>query len=401
MAFNVEQAVQSYLSTVSGAARASSDAYFEGGYWIILWSALVGIAIFWALLHFGIASRMARWADRTAKGKSGKDRWWWSSVLFLVPYFVLVAVLTLPWTIYTGFFREHQYGLSNQTFGEWFGEWGISLAVSTIILTFAVAGILSIVRRTGPAWWAWSSMATIFFMIVMLVIAPVVISPLFNDYKPMPDGPVKQQVLSMARANGVPADNVYVVDESRQSKRISANVQGLGPTVRVSLNDNLLNQATPAEIRSVMGHELGHYVLNHVWKMVAFFALLILALFGFINWMMPKMIGRWGAKWGVTRADDTVTVPMGGILVTIFFLVATPLTNTLIRVQEQEADVFGLNAARAPDGFAKIAMKLSTYRKLEPGKWEENIFYDHPSGRTRVETAMHWKAEHLGEPGVE
>jgi STE24 endopeptidase len=394
--FSVETAVEAYLATVSGAARANSDAYFEGGYWITLWSAVIGVGIFWALLHFGLASRMARWADRAAK-----DRPWRSSLLFLAPYFVLVALLTLPWTIYTGFVREHQYGLATQGFGAWAGEWAIGLGVSTLLLTLAVGGILAIVRRTGAAWWAWSSIATVFFMVLLIAVAPVAIAPLFNTYAPMPDGPVKAAVLSMARANGVPADNVYVVDQSRQTNRISANVQGLGPTVRISLNDNLLEQGTPAEIRAVMGHELGHYVLNHIWKSVAFLSLLVLALFGMLNWLMPKMIARWGERWGVMHPADTVTVPMGGILVTIFFLAATPLTNSLTRVQEQEADVFGLNAARAPDGFAKIAMKLSTYRKLEPAPWEEIIFFTHPSGRTRATTAMRWKAEHLGQPGVE
>jgi STE24 endopeptidase len=395
-AFNIEAAVEAYLATVSGAARARSDAYFEGGYWITLWSALVTVGILWALLHFGIASRMARWADRVAN-----NRPWRASMLFLVPYFVLVPLLVLPWTIYTDFVREHQYALSTQSFGQWFGEWAIALAVGTVFLSVAVAGILALVRRTGGAWWAWSSLLTIALMVLAIAVAPVTIAPLFNAYTPMPEGPVKQAVLSMARANGVPADNVYVVDQSRQTNRISANVQGLGPTVRISLNDNLLRKGTPAEIRSVMGHELGHYVLNHVWKAVAFYALIILALFGLLNGLMPGMIARWGARWGITRADDPVTVPIGGIIVTLAFLALTPITNSLTRVQEHEADVFGLNTARAPDGFARIAMKLSTYRKLEPGRWEEIIFYTHPSGRTRVETSMRWKAEHLGQPGIE
>lgn len=394
--FNTDAAVQAYLATVGGAARANSNAYFEGGYWIILWSSLVAIAVFWALLHFGVASRLARWADRVAKNRPTL-----SSALFALPYALLVSALLLPWTIYTGFAREHQYGLSTQNFGEWFGEWAISAAIGAIMLTIIVVVILAIVRKTAERWWVWSSISVIALMIFMIALSPVLISPLFNDYTPMPDGPVKQQVLAMARANGVPADNVYVVDQSRQTNRISANVQGLGPTVRISLNDNLLEQGTPAQIRSVMGHELGHYVLNHVWKLVLAFTLLILALFGFINWMMPKIIGRHGARWGVLHGADPVTVPIGGILVTLFFLAATPVTNTLVRVNEQEADVFGLNAARAPDGFAGIAMKLSTYRKLDPGKWEEILFFDHPSGRVRAETAMRWKAEHRGQPGVE
>lgn len=395
--FSIEAAVEAYLATVSGAARANSNAYFEGGYWIVLWSALIGVLVFWAILHFNIASRLARWADRV----TGDTRPALSSAVFMLPYALLVAVLGLPWTIYTGYAREHQYGLSTQTFGNWFGEWVTGTLFGMIFLTILVVVILAIVRKTGERWWVWSSLSVIGLMIFALVIAPVVIAPMFNTYTPLSAGEVRTEVLSLARANGVPADNVYVVDQSRQSNRISANVQGLGPTVRISLNDTLLAEATTAEIRSVMGHELGHYVLNHIWKMVAVFTLLILALFGLINMLMPAIIGRYGARWGVMHGADPVTVPIGGMIVTLFFLAATPVTNTLIRVHEQEADVFGLNAARAPDGFANIAMKLSTYRKLDPGALEEAVFFDHPSGRTRVETAMRWKAEHIGQPGIE
>src|SRR3546814_4603896 len=129
----------------------------------------------------------------------------------LFPYTTLFRSLR-PWTIYTDFIREHVYGLSNLGFGSWLGEWAMQVAVSTIALTVAVAIILWIVRRTGPAWWGWSAILSSALLVFFIGIAPVVVSPLFNSYTPMPDGIVKQQVLSMARANGVPATNVYVVD---------------------------------------------------------------------------------------------------------------------------------------------------------------------------------------------
>jgi STE24 endopeptidase len=163
----------------------------------------------------------------------------------------------------------------------------------------------------------------------------------------------------------------------------------------------LLNQGTSAEVRAVMGHELGHYVLNHIWSMIIYFSLIILGGYLAVSHFVPALLARHGDKWRVHSLGDPAAIPVAVLVLAAYFLVMTPLVNTVIRTQEQEADVFGLNAARAPDGFAKIAMKLSTYRKIEPGKWEEIIFFDHPSGRTRVTTAMQWKAEHLGEPGVE
>ncbi|MEJ7663129.1 MAG: M48 family metalloprotease [Hymenobacter sp.] len=140
-------------------------------------------------------------------------------------------------------------------------------------MTFGSLLILALygaIRRAGASWWAWGTALVSVFLVIGGALGPVFIAPLFNKYTHPTPGPVRDGILRMARANGVPADNVYYFDASKQSKRISANVSGLGSTIRVSLNDNLLNRSTPAEIQAVMGHELGHYVLNHIVKMLVF-----------------------------------------------------------------------------------------------------------------------------------
>jgi STE24 endopeptidase len=230
-----------------------------------------------------------------------------------------------------------------------------------------------------------------------VVLQPLFIEPLFNKYTPMQAGPLKEQILAMANANHIPAKNVWVVDASKQSKRISANVAGLGPTIRIALNDNLLNRSTPAEVKAVMGHEMGHYVLNHVWQLIGAFAFIFL-IGALILWRVtPWVLSRWGQSWRVESAADPAVVPLFALILTIFGLVMTPVFNTIGRTEESQADAFGLNAAREPDGFASISMKLSEYRKIEPSPLEEAIFFDHPSGRTRVKGAMDWKAKHLAE----
>jgi STE24 endopeptidase len=231
------------------------------------------------------------------------------------------------------------------------------------------------------------------FLVLALFIGPVFISPLFNEYQPLPDGKVKDAILSMARANGVPADNVYAFDASRQTKRISANVSGLGSTIRISLNDNLLNRGTPAEVKAVMGHELGHYVLNHTYKLLLSLGLVVLAGFAFIDAGFRRLVAARGGQWQISGIADAKGLPLLMGLFSLYVFLSTPVLNGIVRTSEVEADVFGLNAAREPDGFASIAMKLSEYRKIAPGYWEEMLFFDHPSGRTRVLTAMKWKAE--------
>ena len=268
---------------------------------------------------------------------------------------------------------------------------GIILGMIIITLIFAV------IRRFPKSWWLWGAGVFTAFTAFGAMVAPVYIAPLFNTYTEMQAGPLRERIVAMAAANNVPADHIYVFDASKQSKRISANVSGLGPTIRISLNDNLLNRTTPDQVVGVMGHELGHYVLGHVVKTIAIFGLIFLFAFWMLYWITPKIISRYGARWGVRGVDDVAVVPLFSIIISLLFLVLTPLTNTLIRTHELEADAFGLDAARQPDAEAQVMLSLSEYRKLDPGPIEEFIFFDHPSGRTRIQMAMDWKAAHLAE----
>ena len=389
--FDVAAATDAYLSQLTPEQKASSDAYFEGGYWLLLWSFLFAIVEMWLLLGLGWSARMRDFAERiTSKALL-------RTALFAVQFTLLTFVIEFPLAWYTGFFREHQYGLANQTFGPWFGEQLIRLGLALVIATLLLMGLYTVFRRAPRTWWLWGTGVMLAFLVVIQLLVPVYIAPLFNTYTPVERPEILEPVLGMARANGVPVDNVYVFDASRQTTRISANVSGILGTMRVSLNDNLLNRTSVPEIKAVMGHELGHYVLNHAYEGLMFFTLVILGAFGFLRFGFDRALARWGGGWGVRGIADPAGLPLLILLVSVYSFVLTPVGNTYIRVNEAEADMFGLNAAREPDGFAAIALKLSEYRKLDPGPLEEFIFFDHPSGRARIHMAMQWKAEHLEE----
>ena len=394
--FDPVAATDGYLATVSGAARARSDAYFEGGYWLILWNALIGAGVIWALLHFGVVAKLSGWSARIARGRlAGR------AVMFAWLFLLVNTILLLPWTLYTGWVREHQYGMSTQTLAAWLGDWSKGAAIGTVMGGLSLFALLTLYRKLPRTWWAWGTLVSGLFLFVILLLGPVFIEPLFNRYTAMPASPLRAQILQMANANGVPTDNVLVVDASRQTKRISANVGGIGPTVRLALNDNLLNRTSPAEVRAVMGHELGHYVLNHTASLLIGFTLLAGIFLVTLHIGTPWLVARFGGRWGIEgRADPAMLAP-AFIVATAVALVLTPVTNSLIRFHETQADYFGINTSRAPDGWARISLKLGEYRKLEPSPLEEIIFFDHPSGRTRILMGMRWKAQHLGEPGVE
>jgi len=251
------------------------------------------------------------------------------------------------------------------------------------------------VRRLSRTWWIWGSVVATLFLAFTAMIAPVYITPIFNKTTPLDDPRITGPILSMAHANGIAADKVYQIDASRQTTRMSANVSGLGHTLRITLNDNLLRRGSPEEIQFVMGHEMGHYVLHHVSKGMIFFFVIVVAAFAFLRWSLDWSLARWGERWQIRGITDTAVLPLVVLLGSLFFFVLTPIMNTSSRTDEYEADMYGLNASRQPDGFAQAAIHLGEYRKMNPGRVEEWIFFDHPSGRNRIYAAMRWKAENV------
>ncbi|MGA2119571.1 MAG: M48 family metallopeptidase [Bryobacteraceae bacterium] len=370
------------------AQRAHSDAYFEGGYWLQLWDFLSTVIVMWLLLRFGWSGRMRNLAGRLTRLRPLQTALYW------IQFIIVLSLLTFPLTVYEGYFREHKYGLLNQSFGPWMGEQMVSLGVGVVLGAILMVPLFGLVRRLGKSWWVWGATLTIVFAAFVSLIAPVYIAPLFNKYTTVQDRQIRDPILSMARANGIPATNVYEFDASRQSNRVSANVSGFAGTLRVSLNDNLLKRCTLPEIETTMGHEMGHYVLNHEYKGLVMTGVLIVIGFAFLNWALNSSLARWGEKWEVRGVTDVAVLPLAAILLSLYFFLLTPVTNAISRTMEYEADMYGLNAAQQPDGEANVDMLLGEYRKLDPGPVEEFIFYDHPSGRTRITAAMRWKAEH-------
>ena len=394
-AFDVDAATRAYLATFNGVARAKSDAYFEGGYWLILWNAVVGVGVAWGFLRLGYAARLSAWATRVTGQRPRL-----ATLLWTLGFLVVTTLVTIPWTIYTDFVREHQYGMSTQNLGQWFGDWAKNFVIGTLVSALAITAIMAGVRASPRRWWLYAGALTVVVAAFFIMLSPVVIEPLFNTYTPMPASPLRTAILKIAQGNGVPVTNVMVVDASRQTTRVSANVAGFGPTARVALNDNLLNTHDDAGVLAVMGHETGHYVLGHSTSLLVGFGILIVIGFATVQAAVPALIAR-NPRWGVDGITDPAAVAVATIVLTLFFFALTPVTNSLTRFHEAQADAFGLNAARAPDGEARIDLLLGKYRKLEPTPFEEFVFFDHPSGYTRIHQAMAWKAAHLGEPGLQ
>ena len=233
--------------------------------------------------------------------------------LYWVQFIVVVTLLTFPMSVYEGYFREHKYGLLNQTFGPWMRDqtgWARrrrgagSHPDGAVVWAGETAGkeLVGVGRNADDR----------VFVAFVSLIAPVYIAPLFNKYTTLTDARIKDPILSMARANGIPANDVYEFDASRQSNRVSANVSGFAGTLRISLNDNLLKRCTLPEIETTMGHEMGHYVLNHAYKGLVMFGVVIVIGFAFLNWGINFSLARWGEQWERARNHRRRRAAAGG-----------------------------------------------------------------------------------------
>jgi STE24 endopeptidase len=406
-------ATRAWLDTVPADKRAKSDAYFEGGYWLILWNFLLAVAISIFLLASRISARLRDFAERTTRFK------FLQIILYAIPVLLLIYILGFPLNVYERFFREHAYGMATQNFSQWFREQLVMVAVDLVVTSLLLIGLYAVFRRAPRTWWIWGTIVSIVFTMLGIILSPVYIEPLFNTYKPLNDPAISEPILAMARANEIPVTQVFEVDASRQTKRVSANVSGFLGTTRIALNDNLLKECTLPEIREVMAHEMGHYILNHSFKLVIYFSLFFLIGFIALRAFFDGAVRRWGASWGIRVAPvldssipadpanaplethgaygiaDPAGLPLLSLIFGAVFFLLTPVINTAVRVTEREADAFSINTAREPDGMAKVALKLGEYRKLDPSPMEEFIFFDHPSGRARIRMAMDWKTAHL------
>ena len=386
---NPTAATKAWLDSVPEDKREKSDAYFEGGYWLLLWGYVVAAGISILLLASHISARLRDFSDSLTRSRTLQV------ACYSLVYLVLVYVLTFPMNVYENFFREHQYGLATQTFHACFREQLIGLGITLVGGTFFLIVLYAVFRRAPKMWWIWGTAVAVAFSFFLLVIAPVFIEPLFNTYKPLTKREISEPILTMARANQIPVKQVFEVDASRQTTRVSANVSGILGTTRIALNDNLLKQCTIPEIRAVMAHEMGHYVLNHSAKLLTYLGIFIFVGFALTRVLFQAAVRRWGDKWCVRGIADPAGLPLLALIFSTLLFLATPLLNTVVRVTEREADAFGINTSREPDGMAKVALKLGAYRKLDPTPLEEFIFYDHPSGRARIRMAMDWKAANL------
>ena len=392
--FNAQQATNAYLAEVSPKERAKAAAFATGNHWLMLVDALAGLAIAALLLFTRLSARMRNLAILLTRVPLLQ------AAIYALQFLVIVTIFTFPLSFYEDFLRRHAYGISNLSFAQWLGEFalssGLGLAGGVIFITV----VYGLIRATPRLWWAWSTVIAVCFLGFVTLIGPVYILPLFNTSTPLKPGHLRSAIAQLADANGVPSSKIFVVNTSKQSNLLNANVSGLFGTTRISLDDTLLKRCTTREILAVVAHEMGHYVLDHNLMVLPWLGLILLIGFGFVAASYRGLVRLLGRFWDLSEIFDPAGLPLLYALFIIYMLVSTPAINTLSRTIEAQADIFGLNAARQPDAFAKFFLLDAGIDDLTPSPLEEFIFWSHPSAAQRIAVAMRWKAAHIHDPDI-
>jgi STE24 endopeptidase len=291
MAFDPNAATARYIDSLGPAALQKAHDYTVGKEWMLLWGLLVAAVVTWLIVKWGILDKVdARFAEQRRNLRA--------FVIALV-YFLVSAVLTLPWTLYADYYREKSYGRTSQPLGDYLGQAALATVISSVVAALFFIGVYWLIRRAGRRWWLWSGGLAAVVLAFVLLLQPVLIEPLFNKYEPVPQGQVRDAVVSMAQRAGIPPNKVFMFNGSRQSNNFTANAGGVGNTARVAISDVAFKNASLDEVRAVTGHEIGHYVLKHSWWGILFFSVLAMILF----WLADQLYPRFAKTFGSTAVS--------------------------------------------------------------------------------------------------
>lgn len=388
MAFNPAAETARYIDSLGPEALQKAADYTNASHWMLLWGFIVSAFVTWIIVRTGILDRVA--------AKLEKRGWSLRTWLVGLTYFLTSAIIGLPWGIYQEWGFEKSYGRTSQPLSDFLMQDAIGTVISSLLGALFFLGIYALIRKAGKRWWLWSGGLAAFAGAATMILSPVLIEPLFNEYKPLQDGPVKAALVDMAAEAGIPADRVFVYDGSRQSNNFTANVSGLFGSKRIAISDVALKGASLDEVKAVTGHEIGHYVSGHIWRMVGVLVLLSIAFFFLADRLFPRFARAFGSNAGI---GDPQGLPVLIFIVGLLSLLAQPVMNAVVRQGEREADNYSLRHVNLPDALASALVKTAEYRYPRPSALQEAIFYTHPSVEWRVRNAMEWKAKGMEKSG--
>lgn len=331
----------------------------------LLWMIQHGWSLLLPLLFLftGFSAKLARLSATWGK------RWYFTIVIYLILFIALYSLFYFPLDFYSGFIRQHDYGLSTQTFGRWIGQYGKQISVTMVSAALFVWIFYWLLRKSPRRWWFYSTLVSIGIGFILTFVKPIWIDPLFNQFGPMKDKQLEQQILSLAARTGIEHGKVYEVDKSQDTKKLNAYVTGFGSSTRIVLWDTTIERMHQDELLFVMGHEMGHYVLHHIWWDMLYNAALSFLMFYLLYRSAHFLLHRYQKYFRFKQLYSIASLPLFLFLISLFMLLSTPLSNYVSRYMEREADRFGLEITQHNKAAAEsfIALQMQNLGNPRPG----------------------------------
>ena len=368
--------------------------YYRSGNLLWVVNVIWGLLIPALFLFTGFSARIREWAQMLGR------KWVFVIAAYVTMFLVITFVIDLPLAYYQGFVRQHAYGLSNQTLDKWFGDAVKALAVGIVMGAMFLWIPYLLLKRSPRRWWLYTGLATIPFIFFMLLVSPVVIDPLFNDFGPMADKALEARILALADRAGIDAERVYEVNKSVDTEAVNAYVSGFMGTQRIVLWDTIITKLEQNELLFVMGHEMGHYVLKHAVKLVFFFSVLIMLALYAAHRTAGTVIDRCKSRFRFDDIADIASLPLLILLLNLFTLIASPVAFAYTRHLEHESDRFGLEITRDNRSAASAFVKLQAENLANPrpGWLYKTWRATHPPLGERIAFCNRYRPWETGDP---
>jgi STE24 endopeptidase len=361
--------------------------YYRSGNIIWIVEHLLALGIPALILFSGLSARL-----RSVASAIGRGHFYPTLVVYLTLLSLMLFVIHLPLSAYVGYVREHAYGLSTQKLSKWIGDELKGQAVGLIVGALVIWVPYLLLSRSPARWWIWTGALTLPFFTLVLLVTPVFIAPLFNKFGPMKDKALEQEVLAIAAQAGVDGARVFEVEKKVDTEKVNAYVTGVGRTKRIVLWDTLLARLSPRQTRFVVGHEVGHYVLGHVWiNILVSSALTTVGLF-LVHLTAGLLLARYGGRFGFTAISDPASMPLFMLLLSLFSFVISPAALALSRHHERAADRFALELTgdKQAAATAFVALQQQNLAVPRPGLLYKIFRASHPPIGERVDFINAW-----------
>ena len=343
-----------------------------------------GLLALWGILATGLSARLRQMAERLSRRRFLTLLWYY--ILFTLALWVI----RLPLSLYSGYYLGHAYGLSHQSFGAWMGDVAKSHLVDIVTTVPVLWLVLWLMKRTPRRWplvlWA----AFVPLIAIGMFASPIIIDPIFNKFSPMAASPLKSQIETLAAKAGIPDAPILVADKSRQTDETNAYVNGVGSSARIVLWDTTLKKMPPDQVLAIVGHEMGHYVLKHLyWGFLESVLGLLIAL-PLGRWLYDRVIARYGPRWRLNDGRDFAALPALFLVVGVMSFFSEPLVNWQSRRIEHAADAYGIQVTGNRAAMARGFVSLSEQNLSDPNPppFIKFWLFSHPPLQERIDFAL-------------